>query len=298
MRFDLCSLRRLQVQSSRRRRTYFACPRLEVLEDRLTPSADFVQTNLVSDLPGLASTTDANLINPWGLVASPSGPWWVANEGSGTSTLYNGQGQPQPPNSPLIVSIPRNPGGSFLPHGSPTGIVFNTSGSGFNVTEGSQSGPSFFLFATLDGTISGWNPKVDPTHAIVEVTETGSSLRANRLRIIDTVMESETHLIANKKACTDPWKKQKLESLAMMLRGAIDAQGQVGLMLNVEKENLATILKVLPSLHSPTVSELSDPTWVAVNTILEESTVRDVIPKLKAAKATGIVEYPLNKVVL
>ena len=134
--------------------------------------------------------------------------------------------------------------------------------------------------------------------AIVEVTETGSSLRANRLRIIDTVMESETHLIANKKACTDPWKKQKLESLAMMLRGAIDAQGQVGLMLNVEKQNLATILQVLPSLHSPTVSELSDPTWVAVNTILEESTVRDVIPKLKAAKATGIVEYPLNKVVL
>jgi ATP phosphoribosyltransferase len=134
--------------------------------------------------------------------------------------------------------------------------------------------------------------------AIVEVTETGSSLRANRLRIIDTVMESETHLIANKKACTDPWKKQKLESLAMMLRGAIDAQGQVGLMLNVEKERLATILGILPALNSPTVSELSDPKWVAVNTILEESTVRDVIPKLKAAKATGIVEYPLNKVVL
>ena len=134
--------------------------------------------------------------------------------------------------------------------------------------------------------------------AIVEVTETGSSLRANRLRIIDTVMESETHLISNKKACTDPWKKQKLESLAMMLRGAIDAQGQVGLMLNVEKERLATILGILPALNSPTVSELSDPKWVAVNTILEESTVRDVIPKLKAAKATGIVEYPLNKVVL
>jgi ATP phosphoribosyltransferase len=134
--------------------------------------------------------------------------------------------------------------------------------------------------------------------AIVEVTETGSSLRANRLRIIDTVMESETHLIANKTAVGDPWKKQKIDSLALMLRGAIDAQGQVGLMLNVEKENLAAVLGVLPALNSPTVSELSEANWVAVNTILEESTVREVIPKLKAAKATGIVEYPLNKVVL
>ena len=134
--------------------------------------------------------------------------------------------------------------------------------------------------------------------AIVEVTETGSSLRANRLRIIDTVMESETHLIANKTARADSWKKQKIDNLALMLRGAIDAQGQVGLMLNVEKENLQTVLDVLPALHSPTVSELSDSKWVAVNTILEESVVRDVLPKLKAARATGIVEYPLNKVVL
>ncbi len=134
--------------------------------------------------------------------------------------------------------------------------------------------------------------------AIVEVTETGSSLRANRLRIIDTVMESETHLIANRGAYADAWKRQKIESLALMLRGAIDAQGQVGLMLNVEKINLPAVLGVLPALNSPTVSELSDAKWVAVNTILEESTVRDVIPKLKAAKATGIVEYPLNKVVL
>jgi ATP phosphoribosyltransferase len=134
--------------------------------------------------------------------------------------------------------------------------------------------------------------------AIVEVTETGSSLRANRLRIIDTVMESETHLIANRAACADPWKKQKIDNLALMLRGAIDAQGQVGLMLNVEKVNLPAVLSVLPALNSPTISELSDAKWVAVNTILEESTVREVIPKLKAAKATGIVEYPLNKVVL
>jgi ATP phosphoribosyltransferase len=134
--------------------------------------------------------------------------------------------------------------------------------------------------------------------AIVEVTETGSSLRANRLRIIDTVMESETRLIASKDAIADPWKKQKIDSLALMLRGAIDAQGQVGLMLNVEKANLPAVLGVLPALNSPTISELSNSQWVAVNTILEESTVRDVIPKLKAAKATGIVEYPLNKVVL
>ena len=134
--------------------------------------------------------------------------------------------------------------------------------------------------------------------AIVEVTETGSSLRANRLRIIETVMESETHLIANRAAYADAWKKHKIDSLAMMLRGAIDAQGQVGLMLNVEKANLQAVLGVLPALNSPTVSELSDAKWVAVNTILEESVVREVIPRLKAARATGIVEYPLNKVVL
>ncbi|MBX6360575.1 ATP phosphoribosyltransferase [Pseudacidobacterium ailaaui] len=134
--------------------------------------------------------------------------------------------------------------------------------------------------------------------AIVEVTETGSSLRANRLRIIDTVMESETHLIANPRSYEDPWKKEKIDNIALMLRGAIAAQGQVGLMMNVQKTDLANVLSVLPALTSPTVSALSDPAWVAVNTILEESVVRDVLPRLKAANATGIVEYPLNKVVL
>ncbi|QNI31065.1 ATP phosphoribosyltransferase [Alloacidobacterium dinghuense] len=134
--------------------------------------------------------------------------------------------------------------------------------------------------------------------AIVEVTETGSSLKANRLRIIDTVMASETHLIANPASYGDSWKKQKIDNLALMLQGAIAAQGQVGLMLNVQKANLAAVLSVLPALNSPTVSALSDPSWVAVNTILEESVVRDVIPRLKAANATGIVEYPLSKVVL
>lgn len=134
--------------------------------------------------------------------------------------------------------------------------------------------------------------------AIVEVTETGSSLRANRLTIIDTVMESETHLIASKPAVSDPWKRQKIESLALMLRAAIDAQAQVGLMLNVERQHVQKILDVLPALNSPTISELSNPAFVAINTILEETAVRDVLPRLKAAGATGIVEYPLNKVVL
>jgi len=134
--------------------------------------------------------------------------------------------------------------------------------------------------------------------AIVEVTETGSSLRANRLRIIETLMESETQLIANKKAWSDPWKRSKIETLALMLKGAMAAQNQVGLMLNVEKKNLDDILNVLPALNSPTVSHLRDENWVAVNTILEQSVVRDVIPRLKAAGGTGIVEYPLSKVVL
>jgi len=134
--------------------------------------------------------------------------------------------------------------------------------------------------------------------AIVEVTETGSSLKANRLRIIDTVMESETRLIANKNAYSEPWKREKIDTLALMLNAAIAAQGHVGLMLNVEQANLEAVVSVLPALNSPTISTLSDAGWVAVNTILQEDLVRKVIPRLKAAGATGIVEYPLNKVVL
>jgi ATP phosphoribosyltransferase len=134
--------------------------------------------------------------------------------------------------------------------------------------------------------------------AIVEVTETGSSLKANRLRIIETISESYTQLIANKNAWQNAEKKRKIENIALMLRGAIDAQGRVGLMLNIRKQDLERVLKVLPALNSPTISELSNQEWVAVNTILEESVVRDVIPKLKAASATGIVEYPLNKLVM
>ncbi|HEX7794924.1 MAG TPA: ATP phosphoribosyltransferase [Vicinamibacterales bacterium] len=134
--------------------------------------------------------------------------------------------------------------------------------------------------------------------AIVEVTETGSSLRANRLRILDTLMESNTQLIANKSALADPWKKTKLENLALLLKAAIEAQGRVGLMLNVRREHLKDILGLLPALQRPTISALSDDHWVAVNTIIEERTVRDLIPKLKSANAQGIVEYPLNKIVL
>jgi ATP phosphoribosyltransferase len=134
--------------------------------------------------------------------------------------------------------------------------------------------------------------------AIVEVTETGSSLKANRLRIIDTVLESNTQIIANKSAWADEGKRQKIENLALMLRGAMEAQGRVGLMLNVHVEDLQAVLQVLPALNSPTISPLSDKSWVAVNTILEESHCWEVIPRLKAANATGIVEYPLNKVVV
>jgi ATP phosphoribosyltransferase len=134
--------------------------------------------------------------------------------------------------------------------------------------------------------------------AIVEVTETGSSLRANKLKIIDTVLESNTQLIANKSSWDDAAKRRKLEDIKMLLEGAINALGKVGLMLNVHKDNLKAVLGVLPALKRPTISHLSDDEWLAVNTILDESTVRDIIPRLKQAGAQGIVEYPLNKIVL
>jgi len=134
--------------------------------------------------------------------------------------------------------------------------------------------------------------------AIVEVTETGSSLRANRLRIIDRVLESNTQIIANKNVWAEQCKRQKIENLALMLCGALHAQGRVGLMLNVRREDLSAVLSVLPALKNPTISALSNQEWVAVNTIIEESEAWKVIPQLKAAKAQGIVEYPLNKVVM
>ena len=134
--------------------------------------------------------------------------------------------------------------------------------------------------------------------AIVEVTETGSSLRANKLRIVETVMESNTQLIANTTSYADDWKKRKLADIKMLLEGAIAAMGKVGLLLNVEKQNLPAVLGVLPALKKPTISQLSDEQWVALNTILDESTVRSIIPRLKEAGAQGIVEYPLNKIVM
>jgi ATP phosphoribosyltransferase len=134
--------------------------------------------------------------------------------------------------------------------------------------------------------------------AIVEATETGSTLRANRLRILDTVTESNTQLIANGGAMADSWKRSKIENLALLLKAAIEAQGRVGLMLNVRQPDLHSVLALLPALQRPTVSSLSDPEWVAVNTILEEKTARDLIPRLKAAGGQGIVEYPLNKIVV
>lgn len=134
--------------------------------------------------------------------------------------------------------------------------------------------------------------------AIVEVTETGSSLRANRLRILDTVLESSTVFIMNRKAAEDSAKREKADNLVLMLQGAIAAATRVGLMMNVRRDDLPAVLAVLPALKNPTISALSDSEWVAVNTIIEEAVVRQILPRLKAAKAQGIVEYPLNKIVL
>jgi ATP phosphoribosyltransferase len=134
--------------------------------------------------------------------------------------------------------------------------------------------------------------------AIVEVTETGSSLRANKLRIIETVLESNTQLIANLDSWGDPWKRRKMEDIRLLLEGAINALGKVGLILNVRRDCLPAILNILPALKNPTISNLSDAEWVAVHTILDELTVRNIIPRLKEAGGQGIVEYPLNKIVM
>ena len=134
--------------------------------------------------------------------------------------------------------------------------------------------------------------------AIVEVTETGSSLRANGLRIIETVLESNTKFIVNHVAWEDEWKRNKIETVILLLQSAIQATGKVGLMLNVRREDLDKVLSALPALKRPTISNLSEPDWVAVNTVIDEKTVREIIPRLKAANAQGIVEYPLNKIVM
>ena len=133
--------------------------------------------------------------------------------------------------------------------------------------------------------------------AIVEVTETGSSLRANNLRVVDTILVSTPRLIANETAWEDPWKRQKIENIALMLRGAMAAEGKVGMMMNVPKDSLDEVLKILPALQKPTISSLSDEGWTAVNTIIDEAVVRDIVPRVRAAGAVGIVEYPLNKII-
>jgi ATP phosphoribosyltransferase len=134
-------------------------------------------------------------------------------------------------------------------------------------------------------------------HAIVEVTETGSSLRANNLRIVDEVLQSTTRLIANKNALKDSFKKSKLDNLALMLQSCLNAEGKVGLMLNVRRKDLEAVINGLPALQKPTVSALSDPDWVAINTIIDESVVRKIIPHLRDVGATGIVEFPINKLI-
>jgi len=138
----------------------------------------------------------------------------------------------------------------------------------------------------------------DLADAIVEVTETGSSLRANKLRIVETVLESNTQLIANVQSWEDPQKRRKIEDIALLLQGAIAALSKVGLMLNVRRSDLAAVLNVLPALRKPTISTLSDQEWLAVNTVVDEAIVREIIPRLKEAGAEGIVEYPLNKIVM
>lgn len=133
--------------------------------------------------------------------------------------------------------------------------------------------------------------------AIVEATETGSSLRANNLKIIDTVLTSVPKFIANQKSCKDEWKRRKMENLVMLLQGAVRAQEKVGLKMNVAKKDLSKILKILPALKKPTISSLSDENWHDVDTIIDEAIVREIIPELKKAGASGIIEYPLNKVI-
>ncbi|MCX7012393.1 MAG: ATP phosphoribosyltransferase, partial [Candidatus Sumerlaeota bacterium] len=133
--------------------------------------------------------------------------------------------------------------------------------------------------------------------AIVDITETGGSLRANGLRIVDTVLETWTQLIANRAAWKDPWKREKIESLALLMQAAIAAEGRVGLKLNVQVKDLDKVVRILPAITSPTISHLKDERWVAVETIIAETTVRKTLPALRKAGAVGIVEYPLNKVI-
>ncbi len=137
----------------------------------------------------------------------------------------------------------------------------------------------------------------DLVDAIVDLTETGNSIRANKLRVLDTLLETNTKFIANKKSWANPAKRKKIETIALLLRGALEAESKVGLKMNLPKAALKAVVKSLPALRNPTISQLSSPKWIALETIIDESVVREIIPKLKALGAEGIVEYPLNKVV-
>jgi ATP phosphoribosyltransferase len=137
----------------------------------------------------------------------------------------------------------------------------------------------------------------DLVDAIVDITETGSSLRANKLRIVDTLLETNTKLIANKQSWANPAKRKKIETIALLLRGALEAESKVGLKMNLPRKSLDAVVKALPALRNPTISQLSNADWVALETIIDESVAREIIPQLKALGAEGIVEYPLNKVV-
>jgi ATP phosphoribosyltransferase len=142
--------------------------------------------------------------------------------------------------------------------------------------------------------------EVKPPHladAIVELTETGSSLRANNLRIVETMLESSTRFIANKSAWKNKWKRQKIENIVLLLKGALAAEEKVGLKMNVHKKSIKKVMSILPAMHSPTISSLTEEGWHDLDVVIDERTVRDIIPKLKAAGATGIVEYQLNKVI-
>jgi ATP phosphoribosyltransferase len=187
------------------------------------------------------------------------------------------------------------------PKGSPIKSVKDLEGKRV-ATELVEASKQYFKKNGINATVEfSWGATEakcpDLADAIIELTETGNSLRANNLEILDTVLESNTIFIANEKSAADPWKSKKIGNILMLLEGALKAQTMVGLKMNVKKNDLEPVLKCLPALKKPTIAQLSDPDWVDVDTIIEEKTVRDIIPQLKSAGAQGIVEYPLNKVI-
>jgi ATP phosphoribosyltransferase len=154
------------------------------------------------------------------------------------------------------------------------------------------------VHATVEFSWGATEVKVpDLVDAIVDITETGSSLRANKLRIVETILSSTTRLIANKASWADPAKRRKIETIAMLLKGALEAESKVGLKMNLPRSSLDAVIRQLPALRNPTISNLSNPDWIALETIIDESVVREIIPQLKSLGAEGIVEYPLNKIV-